>query len=120
MTTAPPVLYRELIVSTRRPDAPTGRTMMADLVVEWPAARAVLGQHGMACVGCSMARFETIAEAARAYGLRASDLIDDVRRGTAQVFPGGRSHAGASGGRHGSQTQVRRRPARRRRETRQR
>jgi hybrid cluster-associated redox disulfide protein len=52
--------------------APTVHTTIAELIDEWPAARAVLARRGMACVGCAMARFETIKEAARTYGFEAA------------------------------------------------
>jgi hybrid cluster-associated redox disulfide protein len=60
--------------------APTVHTTIAELIDEWPAARAVLARRGMACVGCAMARFETIKEAARTYGFEAAQLITDVCR----------------------------------------
>jgi hybrid cluster-associated redox disulfide protein len=65
---------------------PTLQTTVAELLAGWSAARQVLGRRGMACVGCTMARFETIAEAAAAYGLDAHGLIDEVTR-AAHVRP---------------------------------
>ena len=56
----------------------TGHTTMADLIEEWPAARKVLARRGMACLGCAMAAFETISDAAEAYGFDAGDLIREV------------------------------------------
>ena len=53
---------------------------MADLLAGWPAAAPVLAKRGMACVGCSMARFETIEEAAIAYGFDPADLLDEIER----------------------------------------
>ena len=53
---------------------------VAELLAGWPAAGPVLAQHGMACVGCAMARFETVEEAAAAYGVDADALLDEVRR----------------------------------------
>ena len=53
---------------------------MADLVAAWPAAGHVLARRGMACLGCSMARFETIEEAAVAYGFDPATLRDEISR----------------------------------------
>lgn len=53
---------------------------MADLLAGWPAAGHVLARRGMACVGCSMARFETVEEAADAYGFSAAELLDEILR----------------------------------------
>ena len=47
--------------------APTLHTTIAELIGGWPSARTVLARRGMACVGCSMASFETISEAAEAF-----------------------------------------------------
>lgn len=43
-----------------------------------PRAAGVLVRHGMACVGCVMARFETLAEAAREYHLNVSSLLNEL------------------------------------------
>ena len=53
---------------------------MADLIAGWPAAGPLLVRRGMACVGCAMARFETVGEAAAAYGFDPEPLLQDVRR----------------------------------------
>lgn len=51
-----------------------------------PPAAPVLMRHGMACVGCAMADFETLAEAAREYQVDLSGLLEELamvcRRGT--------------------------------------
>lgn len=57
---------------------PTIHTTMADLLAGWPSARAPLTRHGMACLGCPMARFETLGEAAAAYGVNARTLLREV------------------------------------------
>lgn len=64
------------------PDTLTVHLTMAELMAGWPAAVPVLGRRGMACIGCPMARFETIAEAAAAYGFDAEELLDEVRCNT--------------------------------------
>ncbi len=42
--------------------------VIADVLAWNPGCSRVFLSHGMACVGCPMARFETVEEAARAYG----------------------------------------------------
>lgn len=85
------------ILRSLMPGAPTIHTPIAELIEEWPAARAVLARRGMACVGCAMARFETITEAARAYGFEAALFIDEVcredRRARARARPRRRASA---------------------------
>jgi hybrid cluster-associated redox disulfide protein len=59
---------------------PTLDLSMADLIDGWPAAARVLARHGMACVGCGMARFETIAEATAAYGVDSEAFLQEISR----------------------------------------
>ncbi|MFN8471468.1 MAG: DUF1858 domain-containing protein [Anaerolineae bacterium] len=40
-----------------------------DVLNRWPATVPVFMQHRMACVGCDLASFETLAEAVAIYGL---------------------------------------------------
>jgi hybrid cluster-associated redox disulfide protein len=61
-----------------------------------PEALHVLLRHGMACVGCAMAPFETVAEAAREYGLDLSSFIGELQR----VRPRRRRRFGLTGNRH--------------------
>jgi hybrid cluster-associated redox disulfide protein len=58
----------------------TTQLTLAQLLEDWPAAAAVLARRGMSCVGCTMARFETVDEAAAAYGFDPEELLVEVRR----------------------------------------
>ena len=58
--------------------APTIEIIIADLIAGWPESREALARRGMACVGCGMARFETVEEAAVAYGFDPHELLQDV------------------------------------------
>jgi len=51
---------------------------MEELLARWPSARLPLARHGMACVGCPMARFETLGEAASAYGFDSRTLLSEI------------------------------------------
>ncbi len=56
----------------------------ADLAVEdvlhvWPNTWRVFLRRHMACVGCEVARFHNVAEAARIYGLPAEMLLHELR-----------------------------------------
>lgn len=42
---------------------------VADTLTRCPASAAVFGRFRMACVGCVMAAFETVSEAAAVYGV---------------------------------------------------
>lgn len=55
------------------------QSMTVDAVMaRWPATVAVFNRCRMACPGCVMAPFMTVAEAARAYGLDADGLGADL------------------------------------------
>lgn len=48
------------------------------LLTEHPASMRVFVRHGMACIGCPMARFETVAEVVDAYHLDVDSFIKEV------------------------------------------
>lgn len=51
---------------------------VADVMLAWPGTIEVFLRHHMACVGCAMARFCTVREAARAYELDAIGLVAEL------------------------------------------
>jgi hybrid cluster-associated redox disulfide protein len=67
---------------------------VASLLAEIPQAVAVFLRHGMACVGCSMAKFETLQDAARIYGLDPESLLNEMEKplhrpaGKSNIQPG--------------------------------
>lgn len=61
-------------------DALTPSLTIAAMLVRWPETAAVLVARRMACVGCDMSAFETISDAAAAYGVSQTELIRDLRR----------------------------------------
>lgn len=56
------------------------------LIDVYPGMLPVLLRHGMACVGCPMAAFETLAEAAREYRVDPTVILQEVKG-----LPGGRA-----------------------------
>jgi hybrid cluster-associated redox disulfide protein len=61
-------------------EALTPSLPISTLLAQWPQAASVLIGRRMACVGCDMNIFETIREAAAAYGVSHHELIRDLRR----------------------------------------
>ena len=53
-----------------------------------PATAAVLLRHRMACVGCAIASFHTVADVCAEYDLDPSVLIDELRVVT-EIAPNG-------------------------------
>ena len=52
---------------------------VAALLAREPRAARVLLDHGMHCVGCAVAPFETLAEICVIYGVSLEQLIADLR-----------------------------------------
>ncbi len=52
---------------------------LEELLAGRPPVVKVFLRRKMACPGCAMAPFETLAEAARHYGVPADDLLAEVR-----------------------------------------
>ena len=52
---------------------------VAELLSARPQTVPVFLSHRMACVGCNMAAFETLADAARIYGLVLDAWIDELK-----------------------------------------
>jgi hybrid cluster-associated redox disulfide protein len=58
----------------------TPRTSVADLLATQPGAIPVFLRNGMACVGCSMASFETLEDAARIYGINFETFYKEINK----------------------------------------
>ncbi len=59
--------------------------VMAEMTVEeifneWPETVSVFMRHRMACVGCDLAGFETLAEAVSIYNLDLAAFLDEIRQ----------------------------------------
>lgn len=56
----------------------TGDLTVAALLATHPRAIRVLLRHRMSCIGCLMARFETLRDAAAVYRLDERELLDEI------------------------------------------
>jgi hybrid cluster-associated redox disulfide protein len=52
--------------------------MVAEVMERWPVSVGVFNRRRMACPGCVMAPFMTVAEAAISYGLSPEELEADL------------------------------------------
>lgn len=57
-----------------------GGLTVAEVLSQWPATIPVFLRHQTACVGCVMARFETLDEVAAIYGLDQRQFVAELRR----------------------------------------
>jgi hybrid cluster-associated redox disulfide protein len=66
---------------------------VADLVERCPGVARAFAVQGMACVGCPMARFETVQEVASVYRVPIDAFMEDIARlATARVNAPRRLH----------------------------
>ncbi len=49
-----------------------------DVVKQYPETIAVFMKHGLHCIGCAIAAFESIADGATVHGIDVGVLIDDL------------------------------------------
>ena len=61
------------------PQLEAGLTV-AEVVARWPHTIPVFMHHRMACVGCAIAAFETLAEVAEIYGLELSCFLSELEQ----------------------------------------
>ncbi|MEA3409573.1 MAG: DUF1858 domain-containing protein [Candidatus Eisenbacteria bacterium] len=55
---------------------------IGDVVKNHPETVPVFMQHGLHCIGCAVAAFESIAEGAAAHGIDVEALITDLNTAT--------------------------------------
>ena len=53
---------------------------IGDVVRSHPETVPVFMQHGLHCIGCAVAAFESIAEGAAAHGIDVDALIEDLNK----------------------------------------
>ena len=51
-----------------------------EVVRKYPQTVPVFFKHGLACVGCHVARFENIQQGAMAHGIIAEKLLEDLNK----------------------------------------
>lgn len=51
-----------------------------DIVTKYPETIPIFERHGLGCVGCQAALFESIEQGAEIHGIDVSALIDDLNK----------------------------------------
>ncbi|MBN2897535.1 MAG: DUF1858 domain-containing protein [Clostridia bacterium] len=54
--------------------------LISDLLEKKPEAAQILIQHGMGCLGCPSAQFESIEQAALVHGMDVEKLLEDLNK----------------------------------------
>lgn len=55
-------------------------TRLADLFRQWPETAVIFQRRQMACPGCVVAPFYTVAEAARIYNLDEAEFLQELQQ----------------------------------------
>jgi len=58
----------------------TADLTVAEVLARWPRTIHVFIRHRMACAGCPVTRFETLAEVAVIYGLNLDHFLNELAR----------------------------------------
>lgn len=53
---------------------------ITEVVSKYPELVSVFMEHGMGCLGCAAARFESIEQGARAHGIDVDNLINALNK----------------------------------------
>ena len=59
---------------------PIAEMTVEEFLTRWPETAEVFGRHNMACVGCPVAPFYTVAEAAAVYKLSITNFIKELEQ----------------------------------------
>jgi hybrid cluster-associated redox disulfide protein len=51
---------------------------ISEIVMKWPETAGTFMKHGMHCLGCAAARFESVEQGAVAHGIDPEALIEDL------------------------------------------
>lgn len=62
-----------------------GSLTVAEVLVRWPQTISVFLHHRMACVGCAIAPFESLADVATIYELELNDFLEELEYIIAQT-----------------------------------
>ncbi len=58
----------------------TEDTCVDDLITDLPETAQVFVRHRMSCVGCDIARFESVADVCRVYRQPIDELLEEIRQ----------------------------------------
>ena len=53
---------------------------IGDIVDQYPETVSVFISHGLGCIGCDIAQFETLEEGAMAHGIDVEALLKDLNK----------------------------------------
>lgn len=66
-------------------DRPLQEMIITDVLARWPETAGVFHRHRMSCVGCAVAPFFTIADAAAVYRMSLEGFLAELEQVIGQV-----------------------------------
>lgn len=58
----------------------TKNTAIGDVVAKYPQTVDVFAKHGLHCIGCAIASFESVEQGARSHGIDVNKLLKDLNK----------------------------------------
>lgn len=58
----------------------TKEMSIGEIVQEYPETVPVLMSHGLGCIGCAIAQFESLEEGAMVHGIDIDKLVEDLNK----------------------------------------
>jgi hybrid cluster-associated redox disulfide protein len=68
------------VIEEMAKDKINGEMSIVEIVQKYPETAEVFLKHGMHCIGCAAARFETLAEGAMAHGIDMDVFLKDLNK----------------------------------------
>ena len=56
--------------------------LIGDLIKKYPESISTMLEHGIHCIGCHVATWETIEQGASSHGINVDKLVDDLNKKT--------------------------------------
>jgi len=66
----------------------TSDLIIADVIQRWPVSILVFLENRMACVGCSMSAYDTLADALEVYDIPQEEILPSLNRRVVDESPG--------------------------------
>ena len=57
---------------------------LMDVIKKYPQTVQVFQKHGLGCIGCALANFETVEQGAMGHGMELEPLLKDLNAAAAQ------------------------------------
>ena len=65
---------------SNRKEAITKDMLIGDVVKKYPESIEIMLEHGMECVGCHVATWETLEQGASGHGIKVDKLLEDLNK----------------------------------------